>query len=251
VLRTQELGEADLIVSLLTERHGKIRGVAPNARKSRRRFGGALEPLTRVSAAWSQKEGRDLHRIDALECIRSFAGMQSDPVRQAACAVMSELSEAFAREGQSDSKSYRLLGASLSALEEGADPWVVIRYFEYWILRLHGLLPDLLHCSSCSSVLPRDRAVRVVRGRGLLCGECLATSGERGMRLTSEHLAFIAEAQRSLPARLEELSAAAKPGSALEALLRGTLEGFAERSFRTYRHLQAASGLDGGWSGQK
>ena len=71
------------------------------------------------------------------------------------------------------------------------------------------------------------------------------------MRLTPEHLAFISEARRSLPAQLKELSAAAKPGSALEALLRGTLESFAERSFRTYRHLQAASSLDAGWSGQK
>jgi DNA repair protein RecO (recombination protein O) len=250
VLRTQELGEADLIVSLLTESHGKVRGVAPHARKSRKRFGGSLEPLTHVRASWREKAGRDLHRIESLECVRSFAAMQSDPLLQAACAVLSELSEAFAREGQADSKSFRLLGAALVALEEGADSWVVIRYFEYWILRLHGLLPDLQSCSGCSSDLPPGRPIRVVSRRGPLCRDCLAASGERGMSLTAEHLGFITAARRSLPSQMSGLSAAARPGSALEALLRGTLESFAERSFRTYRHLQAASRLDADWSGQ-
>jgi DNA repair protein RecO (recombination protein O) len=250
VLRTQELGEADLIVSLLTESYGKVCGVASHARKSRKRFGGALEPLTQVRAAWSQKSGRDLHRIESLECIRSFAAMQSDPLRQAACAVMSELSEAFAREEQADENSYRLLGAALVALEEGADTWVVIRYFEYWTLRLHGLLPDLRRCSSCSADLPAADRVRVVFRRGQLCRDCLGASGERGMMLTPQQLDFISEAQRSLPSKMGDLSAAAEPGGALEALLRGTLESFAERTFRTYRHLQAASRLDAEWSGK-
>ena len=206
--------------------------------------------MTHVRAAWSQKAGRDLHRIESLECIRSFAVMQSDPLHQAACAVMSELSDAFAREGQADGNSFRLLGAALVALEEGADSWVVIRYFEYWILRLHGVLPDLRSCSGCSADLPANRPVRVVSRRGPLCRDCLAASGEHGMSMTSEQLGFIAKAQRSLPSQMGGLSAVAKPGSALEALFRGTLESFAERSFRTYRHLQAASRMDAGWSGQ-
>jgi len=50
VLGTSELGEADLIVTLLSEQHGRVRGVAASARKSRRRFGGAVDPMTRVSA---------------------------------------------------------------------------------------------------------------------------------------------------------------------------------------------------------
>jgi hypothetical protein len=63
VLATQELGEADLIMTLLCEHTGLVRGVAPSARKSRKRFGGTLEPMTRVRATWNGKEGRELHRI--------------------------------------------------------------------------------------------------------------------------------------------------------------------------------------------
>ena len=46
ILRTYKLGESDRIVVFLTRDRGKKRGVAKNARQSRRRFGGALEPMT-------------------------------------------------------------------------------------------------------------------------------------------------------------------------------------------------------------
>ena len=150
MLRTQELGETDLIVSLLAERGGQVRGVARGARKSRKRFGGLLEPLTHVRAAWTEKEGRDLHRIDSMEGVRSYATMQSDPVLQAACAVLAEVAGVYTREGQADARGFRLLGAVLQALEAGVDPYLAIRYFEYWTLRLQGLLPDLALCSQCS-----------------------------------------------------------------------------------------------------
>lgn len=237
VLRTQELGEADLIVTLLTERHGMVRGVAPHARKSRKRFGGSLEPLTHVQAAWVEKAGRELHRIEALECRRSFAEMQAEPVRQAACAVLSEISDAFAREGEADARAFRLLSAALEALESGTDPWIVLRYFEYWTLRLHGLLPDLESCGGCSEPPAGKEVLRVVPRRGLLCRDCLAASGEPGRRLSAEDRNFMERARTSPPFEMGERSAAARPGGALETLLRGTLEAFAERSFKAYRHM--------------
>ncbi len=237
MLRTQELGEADLIVTLLTERHGMVRGVAPHARKSRKRFGGSLEPLTRVQAAWVEKAGRELHRIEELECRRSFAEMQAEPLRQAACAVLSEISNAFAREGEADAKAFRLLGAALEALEDGVDPWVVLRYFEYWTLRIHGLLPDLERCAGCSAPAAGKRALRVVARRGLLCRDCLAASGEPGRPLSADDRDFIERARETPPSEMGGRTAAARPGGALEALLRGTLEAFAERGFKAYRHM--------------
>ena len=142
VLDTHELGEADLIVTLMAEHAGRVRGVATSARRSRRRFGGALEPLTRVHASWVEREGRELHRIDSLEVVRSFADMQAIPERQAAAAVVREIAVASSHEGDGDPRVFRLVGAVAEALENGLDPWVAVRYFEYWTLRLHGVLPE-------------------------------------------------------------------------------------------------------------
>ena len=142
VLDTHELGEADLIVTLLAEHAGRVRGVATSARRSRKRFGGALEPLTRVTASWVEREGRELHRIESLDVVRSFADMQASPERQAAVAIVREIASSTSHEGDGDPHVFRLIGAVAEALEAGLDPWVAVRYFEFWTLRLHGVLPE-------------------------------------------------------------------------------------------------------------
>src|SRR6202021_4099885 len=65
VLRTYPLREADLLVTLFTRLQGKVRGVARSAKKSKRRFGGALEPLTIVRAYYDVRERHELTRLDA------------------------------------------------------------------------------------------------------------------------------------------------------------------------------------------
>jgi DNA repair protein RecO (recombination protein O) len=241
VLRTQELGENDLIVSLFTREHGKVRGVARAARKSRRRFGGTLEPLTFVRVAWTEKPQRDLHRLDSTECIRSYAAMQSDPRIQAVCAVLSEVSESFAHEGQADEKAFKLIGAVLGALEAGADPWVIVRYFEYWMLRVHGLLPDLESCSGCGSSVGSSPRPRVDSNGDVRCRDCAQREAGQGRTIGAAEISFLDATRRQPPDRVEARSKTVGPGSPLEFLLRGTLESFVERRFRTYHHLRAAT----------
>ena len=61
VLRTYPMREADLLVTLFTRLEGKVRGVARSAKKSKRRFGGALEPLTYVRVYYDD----DLQAVQA------------------------------------------------------------------------------------------------------------------------------------------------------------------------------------------
>ena len=70
VLRTGSLGESDVLITLFTRELGKVRGVARGARRSRKRFGGALEPLTRVRASFVEREGRDLVQVNDLEVLQ-------------------------------------------------------------------------------------------------------------------------------------------------------------------------------------
>jgi DNA repair protein RecO (recombination protein O) len=242
VLETRELGEADLIVTLLACHHGKVRGVARSARRSRRRFGGALEPLTRVRASWVERDGRELHRLEVAECLRSFATMQAEPEVQAACAVIAEIARTFGHEGQGDANGFRLIGAVLEALEDGGRPRTLIRYFEYWTLRIHGLLPDLESCAFCGSVLDSACRTWVVSGRGLRCASCRPDPAAREFPWHSSDRRTLDTFARVAPARIP-VEVGRHSGGALEAMLRGSLEGFAERSFRTYRHLSSASVL--------
>jgi DNA repair protein RecO (recombination protein O) len=78
------------VVSFFTRDYGKMTGVAKSALKSRRRFGGALEPMTVAKAWFVERPKQELVRLDQLEIIRSPL---SAPVDQARLTVLSFYTE--------------------------------------------------------------------------------------------------------------------------------------------------------------
>ncbi|MGI0148061.1 MAG: DNA repair protein RecO, partial [Thermoplasmata archaeon] len=138
VLSTRPLGEADLIVTLLTSETGKLHAVARAARRSRRRFGACLEPLTRVRASWTETEGRDLARLDSCDILSSYVLAQRDLGRFYLFAYISEVTGAFSREGEADPRFFRLVGAVLDEAAAGLPSRAMRRYFDLWTLRLQG-----------------------------------------------------------------------------------------------------------------
>ena len=147
VLRTYKLGEADRIVVFLTRDRGKKRGVAHNARKSRRRFGAALEPLTEVRVAYVEKERRELVGLNYAEPVRSPLSAAS-PEALGYSHYFAELIDEWAAEADVDERLYRLGTSALEALVGGAPPDALARYFECWLLRLQGVYPTDLSFSS-------------------------------------------------------------------------------------------------------
>ena len=147
VLRTYKLGEADRIVVFLTRDRGKKRGVAHNARKSRKRFGAALEPLTEVRVSYFEKERRELVGLNYAEPVRSPLSAAS-PEALGNSHSFAELIDEWAAEADVDERLFRLGTSALEALVTGAPPEALARYFECWLLRLQGVYPPDLALSS-------------------------------------------------------------------------------------------------------
>jgi DNA repair protein RecO (recombination protein O) len=139
ILRTYKLGESDRIVVFLTRDRGKKRGVAKNARQSRRRFGGALEPLTRGRVAYNEREGRELVRLDYVEPARSPLAMNSGDEGLGYVEYFAELIDAWAQDADPNEPLFRLGASVVDALVAGVAPEPLARYFEYWLLRLQGV----------------------------------------------------------------------------------------------------------------
>ena len=91
VLRTWPVHEADLIVSFFTREYGRVRGVAKSALKSRKRFGGALEPMTVARAWFAERPRQELARLDQLEILRSPLSAPVDATRLAVLSFYAEL----------------------------------------------------------------------------------------------------------------------------------------------------------------
>jgi DNA repair protein RecO (recombination protein O) len=152
VLRSYPLREADLLVTLYTRAEGKLRGVARSAKKSKRRFGGSLEPLTYVTLHYEDREGNELARLDACEVLESPLANEVDYARAVALAHVAELLDELLPEREPNDAIFRLTVSALAHIRAGS-VWMPLTYFELWMVRLAGLLPDLGHCVVCGAAL--------------------------------------------------------------------------------------------------
>ena len=170
ILRTYPLREADLLVTFFTRLDGKLHGVARSAKKSKRRFGGALEPLTYVRAYYAEREGRDLANLDSCEVLESPLASEITYPRAVALAHVAELLDELLPEREQNDDAFRLTLSVLAALR-GSNIWIPLTYFELWMTRLMGYLPDLSECVACGRGLNGSRAFFHALSDGLMCAE--------------------------------------------------------------------------------
>jgi DNA repair protein RecO (recombination protein O) len=168
VLRTWPIHEADLIVSLFTRDQGKIKGIAKSASKSRRRFGGSLEPMTHVLANYSEKPRQELVRLDSFEIVTSPLSSAVDYSRAAALAYYAEVLEEILPDHDPHDAVFRLLLAVLERTDTGRI-WMPVTYFSLWITRLMGWMPDVTHCTVCGEAFAGRSAYWHSQADGLFC----------------------------------------------------------------------------------
>ncbi len=179
VLRTWPVHESDLIVSFFTRDYGRMKGVAKAALKSRKRFGGALEPMTLARAWFAERPRQELVRLDQLEILRSPLAAPVDPVRMTALSFYAELLDEVLPEHDPQETVFRLLVSVLeqtTAIQsdlvqpQTAGSWMAMTYFSLWMTRLIGLLPDIAHCTACGETLVAGDVWFQTYADGLFCG---------------------------------------------------------------------------------
>ena len=171
VLRAYPLGEADRILSLLTEDHGLVRAVAKGVRKPTSRFGSRLQPLNQVQVLLYQ--GRNLATISGVDSLRLFGSqIAGDYVRWSAGHVLAEATERLVSEEMEPARPhYRLLVSGLAALaDEQRDPRLVIDAFLLRSLATGGWAPSFADCSQCGADGPH-RWIHLASG-GAVCELC-------------------------------------------------------------------------------
>jgi len=170
VLRTYPFRESDLLVTLFTRLEGKVRGVARAAKKSRRRFGGALEPLTHVKLTYEDRERNELVRLDACEVLHSPLTSEVSYQRAIALGHLAELLDELLPDREANDTVFRLTTSVLAQLR-GDSLLLPVTYFEIWMTRLMGYLPDLSQCLACGLTLNGSHAFFHALADGLMCPE--------------------------------------------------------------------------------
>ncbi len=243
VLRTWPVHESDLLVSFFTRDYGRLKGMAKAALKSRKRFGGALEPMTLARAWFAERPRQELVRLDQLEILRSPLSAPVDQTRMAVLSFYAEVIDEALPERDPQATVFRLLASVLeqtSAVKsEAVQPWMALTYFSLWMTRLMGLLPDIGHCMVCGDALNEGEVRFSAYADGLFCG--LHSNGS-GSALSADSWQL---AQRMLRAPAAAFAGEAWPrkrGQDLRRFTLQTLERHLERRLKTAEALARLGG---------
>jgi len=232
VLRTYRLGEADRIIVLLTEHHGKVRAVAKGVRRTASRFGARLEPLSHVALLlWQGRSELDI--VDQAEVLENFRTVREDLGRVGKGLSLLEVADQLAQERHADPRLYAMLVGALRVLADPErDPTLVPPAFFLKALVLEGAGPVLDVCVSCGEPDGEVELVAfdLVEG-GALCRRC-----RRGRPISPDALELL---RRILGGSLGSVLSGPPPPCAEEvaALATEAMESHLDRRLRSVRSV--------------
>jgi DNA repair protein RecO (recombination protein O) len=196
VIKSYNLAEADRIVVFLTREHGMIRGVAKGVKRLKSRFGSSLEPYSIVNIEYFQKDAVELVSIQKAELIQSNFEAASNPDFLQKFSYLGDLLITFSPPHDPNETLYRMVKACIeTAVNDPKSLLSIGVYFELWLLRLAGYMPDWSKCDECGRMFGKVEDTRLRATFHLLCRDCGKALGRsisascRGIALAARRLA--------------------------------------------------------------
>jgi DNA repair protein RecO (recombination protein O) len=237
VLRHYSFSESDRIAVLFTREFGKLRAMAKGTKRPQNRLSAALEPLTLLHIEFYLREGQSLAQLRQAEILHSYLSRTPSLERMLAYSYFAEIIQEIVQENNANPSIYRLFIASLNAGGKAAVSAALIRYFEFWCLKLSGLIPNYDYCSACAKYVKDVGFFAWLDTGQVKCARC---ADNRGLRISGES----ALALQSM-ACLSPEKFAARPLSdiaalELERLTQKLLELHLEKPLKSYPLLKQA-----------
>ncbi len=189
MLRTQKLGEADRIITLLTREHGRVRGVAKGVRRTKSKFGARLEPGSHIDI--QLYTGRTFDTVTQVESIFNYGeALTDDYSRWTIAGAILEAAERFtSHEHEPALQEFKLVTGAMKALADNKyEASMILDAYLLRSLAVGGYAPSLVNCSKCDAPGPH-RYFSLVGG-GSVCADCRpsasATPAPETLKLMSD-----------------------------------------------------------------
>lgn len=198
VIKSYNLAEADKIVVLLTRDHGVVRGVAKGVKRLKSKFGSGLEPFSIVRAEYFQKDSSDLVSIQKVDLIQSNFAAASNPDFLQKFSYLGDILITLSPPHDPNETLYRMAKACVETAASDASSLLSTGvFFELWLLRLAGYMPDWSMCDGCGQAFDEREAAGVQSNLHLMCLGCRRSSS--GRVLEGRARAIVAAARKLPP----------------------------------------------------
>lgn len=234
VLRSFNVGEQDKIVVFLSLDKGIMKGIAKGARKFGNRFGSSLEPMSHVKIFYYEKERKELTTVSNCDIVESFFDIQKDLKTNFTLSYFAELIEEFFPSRAKEDIIFRLLISLLQAIKEGGDLNFLTAYFEAWLLKINGILPDLRKCKKCHQEIT-DLGWLSEKKDGVYCRRCATHKKEK---ITPVQSIFLQWIKKNPPQKKESPFLSASEIDATRKILEEIIIFHLEKEPKTLRYLK-------------
>ena len=230
-MRSVDHGESNRILTLFTLEKGKLSGMARAARKSRRRFGGTLEPFALIEI--SIKRGNtNLYHIEKATLVDAYLNLATDLGKINAAAFILEIVREVTPEQQPDPKIFNLIKTVMSLLSTAPKSATnsVLTAAILQLLSLAGLSVTVDRCNGCGQPVPEGRKVQFNPARGgIICTPCGG-----GPQILSEQAAHTLRVLHAAPLESSpQVTLSSDVALELQAVLKDHIEYHIERQLRT------------------
>lgn len=187
IVKENNVGENDRLVTVLTRHRGLITAFAPGARRLKNRNASSTSLLCYSNLTFYRN--KDTYKVDEASALEVFFPLRGDIVKLSLAQYFCELNLCLAPEGAEAEDFLRLTLNSLHFLANGGRHELLIKsVMELRMLCLAGYMPDLLACAGCGAFEADEMYLDPVGG-GLFCGACRHQAGMGLLSITRSTLA--------------------------------------------------------------
>ena len=242
VLRTMRMGETSKLVTLFSEKHGKLKVMAKGARKPKSKYGGCLEVTNEIHVVCYLRDDRDLQTLSDAEVIRTHPQLLTDLTRLAFAGAASEMLDRLTIEHEPNERLYACLLGILRGLEEVSSQQLesLFWYFQLRVAASLGYRPELSACTNCGCELELEASWFSPALGGGVCQSCSREAAADGAdafssggttifgtttrRVSGESLRFLALLQSMRTYTRQDLPPAPPRRGEIRGMLRSFLE---------------------------
>lgn len=234
IIKRHNFGEADRLLTLLSDEFGKIKVIAKGVRRPLSKLGGHLELfyLTEFVIA----EGKNLDTICGAQIIESFPNLRKNLSSTQKAFYFAELIDKLLHEESENKEIFNMLKNALKLLDHKSNS-LLLRYFELQLLSQLGHRPEVEHCVKCRSKLNPETIFWSNELGGVLCVDCRQYS-EVSLEVSADAIKII----RLFLTRKIEAVNILKIKPELEKELENVIDGFlryvSEKEFNSKKYVR-------------
>jgi len=234
VLKGTNFGEADRILTILTERFGKIKAIAKGVRKIKSHLGGSLEPFMLVDLQVHQ--GKTFYVVTGAAIIEQFSNIHGNLAKTAKAFFLGELIDKFMVEDHLVPEIYGIFLQAMNSLENDS-PGLIIKAFELKIIEAAGFKPELHYCLHCKEKIRVGQNFWDNIEGGVICGKCQRKT-YHGREITDETVKLFRFLEEENFDKISRLKLPEITEEEADEILHQYIENILERDLKSERFLK-------------